>query len=113
MFQYDRAAASADELIADFSAEIPRFELQSLKDDAAVYRILSGAVQRALELQIGARTATLNDVTIDTASTGVDNADIYGNPGQDLVSGFDSFTLDFHNMRFTLGDPLALAPHVR
>ncbi len=33
--------------------------------------------------------------------------ELYGNLGQDVVAGFESFTLDFNNMTFSLGAPLA------
>jgi hypothetical protein len=33
--------------------------------------------------------------------------EFYGNLGQDFVAGFESFTLDFSQMTFSLGAPLA------
>ena len=38
---------------------------------------------------------------------GTDLDELYGNLGQDLVAGFQSFTLDFTNMRFSVGAPVA------
>jgi hypothetical protein len=37
-------------------------------------------------------------------NSGID--ELYGNLGQDLVSGFESFTLDFSKVTFSLGAPL-------
>jgi len=34
--------------------------------------------------------------------------EVYGNLGQDVVADFDSFTLDFSAMSFSLGEPLAV-----
>jgi hypothetical protein len=33
--------------------------------------------------------------------------ELYGNLGQDVVAGFESFTLDFSSMTFSLGAPVA------
>jgi hypothetical protein len=38
-------------------------------------------------------------------NSGID--ELYGNLGQDLVASFESFTLDFSKMTFSLGTPLA------
>jgi hypothetical protein len=47
-------------------------------------------------------------ILLSTMGSGID--DLYGNLGQDVVAGFESFTLDFSAMTFSLGEPLA--PHV-
>jgi hypothetical protein len=71
-----------------------------------------GAVKRrvyrlpALELSVGGKVATLRDVPAFPTTIGSDEDELYGNLGQDMVAGFDSFTLDFSKMRFTLGNPL-------
>ena len=64
-------------------------------------------VQPKLVLTVGDKTATLKNVSIFPArmNSGID--ELYGNLGQDLVAGFDSFTLDFSKMTFSLGSPLA------
>ena len=50
---------------------------------------------------------TLKDVPIFSTrmNSGIDV--LYGNVGQDLVAGFERFTLDFVNMRFSLGAALS------
>jgi Aspartyl protease len=64
-------------------------------------------VQPNLVLNVGDKTATLENVSIFPArmNSGID--ELYGNLGQDLVAGFESFTLDFSRMTFSLGSPLA------
>ena len=42
--------------------------------------------------------------------TGTDMDRRYGNLGRDLVDGYRSFTIDFENMRFLLGDKLTTHP---
>ena len=64
-------------------------------------------VQPRLVLTVGDKTATLKNVSIFSTrmNSGID--ELYGNLGQDLVAGFESFTLDFSRMTFSLGPPLA------
>ncbi len=63
-------------------------------------------MQPKLVLTIGDKTATLKNVSIFPArmNSGID--ELYGNLGQDLVAGFESFTLDFTKMTFSLGTAL-------
>jgi hypothetical protein len=53
------------------------------------------------------RVATLTKVTIYRSSSGSDHDELYGNLGQDIVAGFQSFTLDFSRMNFRLGQPFS------
>jgi hypothetical protein len=66
-------------------------------------------VQPQVELGIGDKTAILQKISIFTVGTGTDTDDLYGNLGQDAVANFDSFTLDFTTMTFSLGEPLSAA----
>jgi Aspartyl protease len=59
-----------------------------------------------LELKVGDQIATLHSIPIFTSAIGTDLDDVYGNLGQDMLAGFDSFTLDFAHMRFSLGRPV-------
>ena len=63
--------------------------------------------QPELNLGIDNRTVTLRRVLIfpSTLRTGID--DLYGNLGQDVAAEFDSFTLDFSAMTFSMGEPLS------
>jgi hypothetical protein len=45
-------------------------------------------------------------VPIFPTKIGSDKDELYGNLGQDFVAGFESFTLDFSKMTFSLGTPL-------
>jgi hypothetical protein len=60
-------------------------------------------LQPSLRLVVGDETATLERVPIFTTAMGTDLDELYGNLGQDLVAGSDSFTLDFSKMTFSLG----------
>ncbi len=64
--------------------------------------------QPQLNLGIGAKTVTLDRVSIFPSPTGAGIDDLYGNLGQDVVAKFESFTLDFSTMTFSLGEPLSL-----
>lgn len=64
-------------------------------------------IQPKVQLVIGDKTVTLGKVPIYTSDTRTDNAYLYGNLGQDVVSNFKSFTVDFSTMTFGLGEPLA------
>jgi predicted aspartyl protease len=63
-------------------------------------------LQPQLNLGIGDKSAVLKRITIYTVGTGTDTDDLYGNLGQDVVANFNSFTLNFKTMTFSLGDPL-------
>ena len=64
-------------------------------------------VQPRLSLAVGDKTAILKYVPIFPTAMGSNLDDLYGNLGQDVVAQFASFTMDFSNMTFTLGRPLA------
>ncbi|HEY0306685.1 MAG TPA: aspartyl protease family protein [Acidobacteriaceae bacterium] len=72
-----------------------------------------GGVQRTIYVQprvrlgIGNKTVTLKNIPIFTSASGSDIDELYGNLGQDVVAGFDSFTFDFAAMKFRLGEPLS------
>jgi hypothetical protein len=63
-------------------------------------------VQPEFNLVIGSRTVILKNVSIYTASTGTGYDEWYGNLGQDVAANFESLTVDFKNMTFTLGEPI-------
>jgi hypothetical protein len=77
-----------------------------------------GAVKRKVyllpkfDLKVGSNVATIRNVPVSPTSIGSNEDELYGNLGQDMVAGFESFTLDFSKMRFTLGNPLQGATHV-
>jgi len=63
-------------------------------------------VQPSLDLHVGEQTATITKVPIFTRVMGSEIDELFGNLGLDLTSGFQSFTLDFIHMSFSLGPPL-------
>jgi predicted aspartyl protease len=63
-------------------------------------------LQHNVNLGIGDRTATLKMVPIFLTTMGSGIDDLYGNLGQDVVAKFDSFTLNFSAMTFSLGESL-------
>jgi hypothetical protein len=62
-------------------------------------------VQPRLVMTLGASTVTLKDVSIVPVRTKVGLDILFGNLGQDVVDGFESFSLDFSAMTFSLGAP--------
>jgi Aspartyl protease len=64
-------------------------------------------VQPQVNLGIGDKTVSLRNVPVHTSATGSNNGELYGNLGQDVVANFESFTLDFSTMTFSLGKPAA------
>jgi predicted aspartyl protease len=59
-----------------------------------------------VQLEVGTAQAVLHKVPVLPAM-GTDMDLRYGNLGRDLVDPYQSFTIDFENMRFLLGDKLA------
>jgi hypothetical protein len=64
-------------------------------------------LQQELSLGIGNKAATLQRVLIFPSKMGAGIDNLYGNLGQDVWAKFDSFTLDFSTMTFSLGEPLS------
>jgi ketosteroid isomerase-like protein len=66
--------------------------------------------QPEVNLGIGDKTVILKKIAVLTSGTGTSSLeDLYGNLGQDVVTNFESFTLDFSAMTFSLGDPRGVA----
>jgi hypothetical protein len=63
-------------------------------------------LQRSLDLGVGTEVATIRNVTVFPTQIGSDKDEHYGILGQDVVAGFESYTLDVSTMTFTLGVPL-------
>lgn len=74
-----------------------------------------GAVRRKvyllpeLDLKVGTQIVTIRNVPVFPTKVGSTEDELYGNLGQDMVAGFESFTLDFSRMTFRLGAPLVVA----
>lgn len=61
------------------------------------------------QLGVGATQVALHDVPV-LPVLGTDQDKFYGNLGRDLVDGYRSFTIDFANMRFLIGEKLPAKP---
>jgi predicted aspartyl protease len=110
-FAFDTGASGTDLLLK--YAKTFHAETKSWKKARAKSAGAGGGVERKVYVQpevkfgIGGRVATLTKVTIYRSSSGSDHDELYGNLGQDIVTGFQSFTLDFSGMTFRLGQPLS------
>jgi hypothetical protein len=62
-----------------------------------------------VRLGVGQAHPVLNNVPV-VPVMGTDMDRSYGNLGRDLVDSYRSFTIDFENMRFLLGDKLTTHP---
>lgn len=110
-FTFDTGASSSDLSVRYFKL----FQVKSSEWKKSTDKV-SGAggvisrkiyVQPKVMLGIGDKTVVLNDVAVSPSATGAPNDELYGNLGQDVVAKFDSFTLDFVKMTFSLGEPLS------
>jgi predicted aspartyl protease len=63
--------------------------------------------QPLLRLAVGDKIAFLRDVSITPRKMNSGLDELYGNIGQDLFRSFESFTLDFADMRFKVGDAIS------
>jgi hypothetical protein len=58
-----------------------------------------------VELELGSARATLKDVDVLTSDLGIGLLDeVFGNLGQDVISQFKTFTIDFKRMRLSVGE---------
>jgi len=109
-FSFDTGAASTDLSVRYY--EQFRGESGKWKKSTGMHGGAGGAVKHAvyiqpqLRLRIGDRSVTLNGVSVLPSAMGAGIDELYGNIGQDVVAKFDSFTIDFANMTFSLGTPL-------
>ena len=111
-FSFDSGASSTDLLVRYYqqfhsaSKGWKRSKTMSAGAGGVVKRKIY--IQPQVKLGIGDKTVTLEKVPIYTSGTGTDtNDELYGNLGQDVVADFESFTLDFSTMTFSLGSLLA------
>jgi hypothetical protein len=107
-FGFDTGASSTN-FFARYSRE---FHDRTWKKDKSTSVGAGGTLKRNIyiqprvELGFGEKTATLKNVVVFTTGTGTDTDYLYGNLGQDVPADFESFTLDFTKMSFSLGAPL-------
>ena len=65
-------------------------------------------VQPRLVMKMGSSTATLQDVSITPIRMNAGLDRLFGNLGQDFVDSFESVSLNFSTMTFSLGAPRAI-----
>jgi predicted aspartyl protease len=109
-FAFDTGAANTDFLLRyynHFRGQAANWK-QAKAKSAGVGGIvkLEVYIQPEAKLTIGDKLVTLKKVMIHQTETGNDHDELYGNLGQDVVANFESFTLDFQHMRFSLGEPI-------
>jgi hypothetical protein len=109
LFGFDTGSGSA-EFSAKYLREFPR-QFASLKTTQMSFGGAGGI--RALpvyhlpqvELILGNATARLKNVPVLALDRGVDRLDqVFGNLGQGLLSQFRTYTIDFSNMRLSVGE---------
>jgi predicted aspartyl protease len=110
-FSFDTGASDTDFLVRyyqRFQSESKTWKKRTIKTSGAGGVVKRKVyVQRHVNLGIGSQIVSLKNISIHTSGTGSNNNELYGNLGQDVVANFDSFTLDFSSMTFTLGSPLS------
>jgi predicted aspartyl protease len=110
-FTFDTGASSSDLSVRYYN--LFRSSSVGWKQSADKVSGAGGVVSRTIYVQpklllgVGDRTVTLTDVSISPSLTGAPNDELFGNLGQDAAAKFDSFTLDFVKMTFTLGEALS------
>lgn len=103
--------ADRSRLTQRFYKEFPD-EFRSLKTDSLQTGGAGGITKTEVyrlpqeTIQIGGQDVILHNVPALPFLLGTEIDDSYGNLGRDITEGFDSFTVDFTNMRFKLGNPL-------
>lgn len=68
------------------------------------------AVWKTVEIAIADRTLALPELVIEISDTQTAVSEYYGVLGNDVLKAFQSFALDFENMRFQLGPPVNGSP---
>jgi hypothetical protein len=113
-FSFDTGAARTD--FSDRYYREFRSQSKSWKERKEESSGAGGSIKRKVFIQpevtlgIGGKTVVLKNVPISTSQFGTTISELFGNLGQDMPAGFESFTLDFKSMSFSLGQPLSSQP---
>jgi predicted aspartyl protease len=111
LFTFDTGASSTDLSVRyyeQFRRQAGAWRTQTVESGGA-----GGSVQRTMfiqpsvNLRVGDAVVTLKDVPIFSTRMNAGIDVLFGNLGQDFVADVERFTLDFVNMRFSLGAPLS------
>jgi len=112
-FSFDTGASGTDLLLRyyeRFQSEAKSWKKRKYKTAGAGGTVKQKIyAQPQVNLGIGDKIVSLKNVPVHTSATGSNNSELYGNLGQDVVTNFGSFTLDFLAMTFSLGEPAAAA----
>lgn len=106
IFTFDTGATTSDLSVRyyeEFRQQARSWKTQTIMSGGAGgSRKLKAYSPPAVTLKVGASTVTLKGVSVlPRMNAGIDT--LFGNLGQDLVAEFDSFSLDFVKMVFSLG----------
>jgi len=109
IFTFDTGATTSDLSVRyyeEFREQARAWKSQSIVSaGAGGSRKLKVYTPPQVTLKVGESTVTLKGVTVlPHMNAGIDT--LFGNLGQDLVAGFESFSLDFTTMTFSLGPAL-------
>ena len=114
LFSFDTGADSSmltDRYRRDFpSAFQGLLQKPYMMDGAGGMRSVPAYFLPEVELGVGNAHPVLKKVAV-VPVLGTDTDRTYGNLGRDLVDAYQSFTIDFENMSFALGDKLANPPN--
>jgi hypothetical protein len=112
LFTLDTGASSTDLSVRYyelFRAQADSWKMQSVETAGAggssthdVY------IQPRLVMKSGTSTVTLHDVSILPVHMNAGIDVLFGNLGQDFVDSFETFSLNFSTMTFSLGAPRAI-----
>lgn len=110
LFAFDTGASGSTFFVPYYREFTQDFEGMKLArkrtSGAGGEKELSAYVLRTTILAVASRDIVLHDVPVFPKALGNGRDRTYGNLGRDLVAGFESFTLDFGQLRFWLGKPL-------
>ena len=110
LFTLDTGASSTDLSVRYY--ELFRAQADSWKKQVVETAGAGGSskhdvyIQPRLVMNSGTNTVTLNDVSILPVHMNAAIDVLFGNLGQDFVDGFETFSLNFSTMTFSLGAPL-------
>lgn len=111
LFTFDTGASSTNLSVRyyeRFRAQVGSWKAETAENGGAGGSSTATVyTQPQLLMQVGSRTVTLKDVPIFQHRMNAAIDILFGNLGQDFVDGFESFTLNFTTMTFSLGPPRA------
>jgi predicted aspartyl protease len=109
LFTLDTGASSTDLSVRYyelFRAQADSWKTQSVETAGAGGSLKHDVyIQPRLVMKSGMNTVTLNDVSISPVHMNAGIDVLFGNLGQDFLDGFETFSLNFSTMTFSLGAP--------